>query len=684
MINDTGQVCHGFEIELDDIHSTDITYTYDYNHYGAPKIRKDNTDPAHPKVFVRYESAKDSSGNYLAFTAVPVVPVPPTQGHQCTNPGVNLGCEHFGVGNYGTPSVVRYNWLIDDGAGNLIHGPAVNVPAPAWVYYPPAPLQPVAKVQAVLVAPPPPPEVVPKEFGEALWVKAIKTTTHNNHQPELRDLVSDDPDDPGDVNWANREPDEIELEWQILQKEFANPGAGNDELAGGYEDLPNGDEVVTRRYEIYKYAGAYDEETNEIVCDKYPDPAPAMPECEVELLGDDIGAQMAGFNVESVLGLIDHLQDGVEGEAYPDRTVVIGGNSPYDVTTTPADSLPAGLAIDPLTGILTGTPSEFGIFSFSVHATDADGVSVSKDYVMTIASVDGIAPVTTAVVVPAPNGAGWNNADATVMLTATDDVGGSGVQSITTSAAGAQLVPGTVTPGAVASVTISVAGASTVTFFAIDNAGNAEASQGVAIKLDKAAPLVTPPLDQQAAQSVPAGAVVHYPAPAIVESGSGLASSGCVPVSGSFFTLGTTQVHCSATDVADNTGFGTFSVTVVEAGSRIRLNAAAAPGAGKSGISKVNVIGAGFPAGATPPGDVTIYVAATCFGEPLATTSASGVYTTSISPAAAPVPTVGAIRRMQFTVPAGLAAGPYNVWMTGAVGAGTFASLNCSTLTVVP
>ena len=432
MINDTGQVCHGFEIELDDIHSTDITYTYDYNHYGAPKIRKDNTDPAHPKVFVRYESAKDSSGNYLAFTAVPVVPVPPTQGHQCTNPGVNLGCEHFGVGNYGTPSVVRYNWLIDDGAGNLIHGPAVNVPAPAWVYYPPAPLQPVAKVQAVLVAPPPPPEVVPKEFGEALWVKAIKTTTHNNHQPELRDLVSDDPDDPGDVNWANREPDEIELEWQILQKEFANPGAGNDELAGGYEDLPNGDEVVTRRYEFYKYAGAYDEETNEIVCDKYPDPAPAMPECEVELLGDDIGAQMAGFNVESVLGLIDHLQDGVEGEAYPDRTVVIGGNSPYDVTTTPADSLPAGLAIDPLTGILTGTPSEFGIFSFSVHATDADGVSVSKDYVMTIASVDGIAPVTTAVVVPAPNGAGWNNADATVMLTATDDVGGSGVQSITT------------------------------------------------------------------------------------------------------------------------------------------------------------------------------------------------------------------------------------------------------------
>ena len=45
-LNDTGQVCYGFEIEIDDIHSTDVTYTFDWNHYGAPKIREDNTDPA--------------------------------------------------------------------------------------------------------------------------------------------------------------------------------------------------------------------------------------------------------------------------------------------------------------------------------------------------------------------------------------------------------------------------------------------------------------------------------------------------------------------------------------------------------------------------------------------------------------------------------------------------------------
>lgn len=37
-VNDTGVEAHGFEIELDDVHSIDITYTYDYNHYGTPKI----------------------------------------------------------------------------------------------------------------------------------------------------------------------------------------------------------------------------------------------------------------------------------------------------------------------------------------------------------------------------------------------------------------------------------------------------------------------------------------------------------------------------------------------------------------------------------------------------------------------------------------------------------------------
>jgi hypothetical protein len=387
VVNDTGRVCHGFEIELEDVRSADITYTYDYNHYGTPKIRQDDSNPAHPKVFVRYESSKDALGQYTAFTAVPSAPLAPTDGHQCTNPSVNQGCEHFGVGYYGAPSAVRYHWLVDDGAGNLVHGPPVNVSTPTWTYYPPAGAQP-AQVQAVIVAPEPP-EIVAKEFGEAVWVKVIETTSHNNEPVELRDLVSDDPDDPNDTNWTNGEPDEVETEWHILQTEFANPGAGNDELAGDNDELPNGDEVVTRRYEFYKYAGPYDEETHEALCDSYPDPLPA-PECEVELLGDYIGAQMAGFNVEAVLGLIDHVQDAVEAQPYPNRRVVVGGNTPY-VTTIALGALPIGLDLDSATGVLSGTPLEPGSFPFTVQATDADAVVVSRDYVLVVAPAAVIA-----------------------------------------------------------------------------------------------------------------------------------------------------------------------------------------------------------------------------------------------------------------------------------------------------
>lgn len=75
-VNDTEVETHGFEIELEDIHSTDITYTYDYNHYGIPKITEDNSDPAHPKVFIRWAAAKNPDGTWTAFTAIPSSPSP--------------------------------------------------------------------------------------------------------------------------------------------------------------------------------------------------------------------------------------------------------------------------------------------------------------------------------------------------------------------------------------------------------------------------------------------------------------------------------------------------------------------------------------------------------------------------------------------------------------------------------
>lgn len=415
-VNDTGYEAHGFEIELDDVHSTDITYTYDYNHYGIPIITQDNSDPVHPKVFVRYAATLKLDGTWTTYTAIPSGPISPTDGHQFTNPAVNFGGEHFGVGYYGAPTAVKYNWLIDDGTGHLIHGPAVYIATPTFTYYPPAPVQPLPQVQAVIV-PPPPPEPPVLQFGEAMWVKDIKTTTHNANKVELSDLIDPDPENPDAPNWANGEPTEVETEWRILQTEFANAGNPKGELAGLPQDLPGGDEVVTRRYEFYKYIGPLDAESGEAMADQvgpdgihgvgsvtfndHIDPATGewvevvVDLATVEVVGDFIGAQMSGFDVAPVLGLIDHIADGELGVAYAPRTVVIAGNAAFFASTS--GSLPDGMGFDDITGVLSGTPTATGGFTFTVNAYDTIGNVAAKTYTVTIPA-NAPVPVTSTII----------------------------------------------------------------------------------------------------------------------------------------------------------------------------------------------------------------------------------------------------------------------------------------------
>lgn len=406
VVNDTGGTCYGFEIELDDLHSTDISYTYDYNHYGVPKITEDNTDPLHPKVFVRYEAKKNPDGTFASFTNPqdPLHPLGATDGHAFTNPGVNLGGEHFGVGFNASPSVVKYHWLVEDitAPGTLVLGPAVNVATPTFNYIP---AQPAVPAQAQVVIVPPDPEVPEIEnipqFGVPVWVKVIKTVQPSGHKIALNELLPlDEVNDPGGVApWQGEvEQPETEVEWQVFQKRppgnlDAQGGEGEIEAA---DDLPNGDETVTRRYEFYVYNGPTNPEDGEAQCDNPATCTDADGNLIADAVGNFIGAQMAGFNVETPLGLIDHLQDEDVFVPYVDRAVVVGGTEPYAVEVT-TGVLPDGLALDPVSGVLSGTPVAIGAFAFTVKATDADNVVVTKDYTLAIngpVSLNGAVAIT--------------------------------------------------------------------------------------------------------------------------------------------------------------------------------------------------------------------------------------------------------------------------------------------------
>jgi hypothetical protein len=100
---------------------------------------------------------------------------------------------------------------------------------------------------------------------------------------------------------------------------------------------------------------------------------------------------------------------------------------------------------------------------------------------------DELPPVSVLGAVPLANGAGWNNTDVAVRLTATDDK--SGVKEIHWVLVGAESAQG-VTAGDVANLSLSAEGSTTITYFAVDNAGNVESPHVAVINIDKTAPVI--------------------------------------------------------------------------------------------------------------------------------------------------------------------------------------------------
>lgn len=93
--------------------------------------------------------------------------------------------------------------------------------------------------------------------------------------------------------------------------------------------------------------------------------------------GSSGGVFALSINLES------NMPDGEVGVAYTGATPdVTGGTAPYSFSTT--GTLPAGLAVNSSTGIITGSPTGAGTSSFSIVVTDANGDTATLPLSITI------------------------------------------------------------------------------------------------------------------------------------------------------------------------------------------------------------------------------------------------------------------------------------------------------------
>ena len=150
------------------------------------------------------------------------------------------------------------------------------------------------------------------------------------------------------------------------------------------------------------------------------------------------------------------LPNGNVGDSYSKNITANGGNSPYTFTVS-SGSLPPGLTLSP-GGVLSGTPTTAGTFTFTVQATDSYQCSGSRQYTVTINCPRiNLAPP------GLPDGKVGNSYSTTITAS-----GGNSPYTFTVSSG--SLPPGlTLSPGGVLSGTPTTAGTFTFTVQATDS-----------------------------------------------------------------------------------------------------------------------------------------------------------------------------------------------------------------------
>jgi hypothetical protein len=71
------------------------------------------------------------------------------------------------------------------------------------------------------------------------------------------------------------------------------------------------------------------------------------------------------------------------GTGYDQALAATGGNGAYTWSLS-AGALPDGLALDPDTGLVSGTPTAAGSWAFSVQVESGDGQTATADLSITV------------------------------------------------------------------------------------------------------------------------------------------------------------------------------------------------------------------------------------------------------------------------------------------------------------
>lgn len=239
-------------------------------------------------------------------------------------------------------------------------------------------------------------------------------------------------------------------------------------------------------------------------------------------------------------------------------------------TTPPALSLPADISVvatrasgaavtfaatatdlvdgtDPVPCLpASGSTFPIGVTSVACSSTDAHGNKATGSFTVTVADAPTLhLPGDLVVEATRPSGASVK-----FTATATDPVDGS--DRVSCSPRSGSAFP---------------LGVTTVNCSATDAHGSTVVGSFTVTVQDTTPPRLHLPHDRVVEALGPFGRVVRFHASAF-DLVDGPVAVSCSPASGSTFHLGTTTVHCSATDADGNRATGTFTVTVVERRSR--------------------------------------------------------------------------------------------------------------------